>query len=150
MTRQRQPHAAEAGRRGAKTGVRAQPRAHAVPLLELIVGGLGAVLVGGAIAFLTYHSLMRDRTPPDVRVVAERVLELADGYLVQFRAFNEGGSPAAAVTIEGELAGPEETELSEAVLDYLPPRSDRKGGLWFSQDPRTGELRLRAMGYVKP
>ena len=48
----------------------------AIPLLEWIVGGLGAVLVGGATAFLVYHALTRDRTPPDVRVIVERVLEL--------------------------------------------------------------------------
>jgi uncharacterized protein (TIGR02588 family) len=151
MTAGRKPHAADNRRPGATAGVRAQTRAHAVPMLEVIVGGLGALLVGGAIAFLVYHSLLRDRTPPDVRVVAERVLDLADGYLVQFRAFNEGGSVTAAVTIEGELAGPDgQTEVSEVVLDYLPPRSDREGGLWFSQDPRTGELSLRAKGYAKP
>ena len=43
-------------------------------MLEWIVGGLGAVLVGGAIAFLVYHALTRDLTPPDVRVVEQRVL----------------------------------------------------------------------------
>jgi uncharacterized protein (TIGR02588 family) len=123
----------------------------AAPLLEWLVGGLGAVLVGGAIAFLAYHALTRDRSPPDVRVVVERVLELDNGYLVQFRAFNQGGSPAAQLTIEGEVAGPDgSAEASEAVLDYLPARSDRAGGLVFSRDPRAGQLSLRATGYAEP
>ena len=142
-----------AGDRRSAASARAmgRPPRHAAPLLEWIVGGLGAVLVGGAIAFLVYHSLTRDRTPPDVRVVAERVLDLQNGYLVQFRASNQGGSAAAQLTIEGELAGPDgETELSEAVLDYLPPRSDREGGLVFSRDPRAGQLSLRAKGYARP
>jgi uncharacterized protein (TIGR02588 family) len=120
-------------------------------LLEWVVGGFGAVLVGGAIAFLVFHSLVRDRTPPDVRVIAERVLELHDGYVVQFRAFNQGSSAAAQLTIEGELAGPDgSTKTSEAVLDYLPARSSREGGLIFSRDPRAGQLSLRAKGYAKP
>jgi uncharacterized protein (TIGR02588 family) len=120
-------------------------------LLEWIVGGLGALLVASAIAFLVWHALARDRTPPDIRLVAERVVDLQNGYLVQFRAFNEGGSAAAQVTIEGELTGQGgEVETSEVVLDYLPPRSDREGGLLFESDPRTGELRLRATGHAKP
>ena len=123
----------------------------AVPLLEWIVAGVGVLLVGGAIAFLVYHSTMRGRTPPDIRVDAEQVLELAHGYVVQFRALNEGGSAAAQVTIEGELVGPDgATEHGETVLDYLPPRSDRAGALLFGSDPRQGELRLRATGYAKP
>jgi uncharacterized protein (TIGR02588 family) len=127
-----------------------QPR-HAVPLLEWMVAGLGVVLVGGAIAFLVYHSSTRGQTLPDIRAVAERVLELDHGYVVQFRVLNDGGSAAAEVTIEGELVGPEGTiERGEAVLDYLPPRSDREGGLLFTRDPRGGELRLRATGYARP
>jgi uncharacterized protein (TIGR02588 family) len=119
--------------------------------LEWLVAGLGVVLVGGAIAFLVYHSLARDRTPPDIRVVAEEVVNLGNGYLVQFRAFNEGRSAAAEVTVEGELVGPDgTTEVGEATLDYLPPRSDREGGLLFTMDPRTGDLRLRTKGYAKP
>jgi uncharacterized protein (TIGR02588 family) len=149
MNARQEPTAAGRSERSADAGEAA--REQATPLLEWIVGGLGAVLVAGAIAFLVWHSLARDRTPPDVRLVAERVLDLRNGYLVQFRAFNEGGSAAAEVTIEGELTGPDgEVETSEAVLDYLPPRSDREGGLLFAKNPRAGELRLRATGYARP
>lgn len=127
-----------------------QPR-QAVPLLEWIVAAIGVLLVGGAIGYLVYHSMTRGETPPDVRVDAEQVLELPHGYVVQFRALNEGGSAAAQVTIEGELVDRDgATERGEAVLDYLPPRSDRTGGLLFKSDPRQGELRLRATGYAKP
>jgi uncharacterized protein (TIGR02588 family) len=132
-------------------GAEARSRDHATPLLEWVIGGLGALLVAGAIALLVYHSLARGHAPPDIRLVAEEVLELRHGYLVRFRAFNEGGSAAAEVTIEGELVGRDgEVETSEAVLDYLPPRSDREGGLLFANDPRAGSLRLRATGYATP
>jgi uncharacterized protein (TIGR02588 family) len=151
MSPRRQKATAGDRRSAASVGAKDRPPRHALPLLERIVGGLGAVLVGGAIAFLVYHSLARDQTPPDVRVVAQRVLDLENGYLVQFRAFNQGGSAAAELTIEGELAGPDgDTEVSEVVLDYLPPRSDREGGLVFSRDPRAGQLSLRAKGYARP
>ena len=138
---------AAAGPPGGDAGTRRR----ATPLLEWLVAGLGVLLVGGAIAFLVYHSLVRDQTPPDIRVVVERVLDLGNGYLVQFRAFNEGRSAAAEVTIEGKVVGPDgTTEVGEAVLDYLPPRSGREGGLLFENDPRAGELSLRAKGYARP
>jgi uncharacterized protein (TIGR02588 family) len=150
MTPERNPAAAAEGRAKAPTDEPHRTSDQETPLLEWIVGGLGAALVGGTIAFLVYHSLARDQTPPDVRVVVQRVLDLQSGYLVQFRAFNQGGSTAAEVTIEGELAGPDGTEISEVVLDYLPPRSDREGGLVFSRDPRAGQLSLRAKAHATP
>jgi uncharacterized protein (TIGR02588 family) len=124
---------------------------HAVPILEWGVGALGALLLVGTIGFLVWHALGRDEAPPDVRVVVESVLELQNGYLVQFRALNEGGATAAQLMIEGELSGPDgPIETSEATLDYLPPRSGRQGGLFFARDPRGLDLQLRARGYAKP
>jgi uncharacterized protein (TIGR02588 family) len=151
MTPERNPAAAVERRAEAATDEQHRSPGQATPLLEWIVGGLGAALVGGTIAFLVYHALARDQTPPDIRVVAERVLDLQHGYLVQFRAFNQGNSAAAEVGIEGELAGRDgDTEVSDVVLDYLPPHSDREGGLVFSRDPRTGQLSLRAKGHARP
>jgi uncharacterized protein (TIGR02588 family) len=151
MTPEHDDDAAGDRRAGAPTGEPHRASEQRTPLLESVVGWLGAALVGGAITFLAHHSLTRDQTPPDVRVAVQRVLGLPTGYLVQFRAFNHGGSAAAELTIEGELAGPDgDTEVSEVVLDYLPPRSGREGGLVFSRDPRAGQLSLRAKGYVEP
>jgi uncharacterized protein (TIGR02588 family) len=151
MTPRREPAAARSAPSKAPGRAAGREPRPAVPLLEWIVAGLGVLLVGGAIAFLLYHSMTRGQTPPDLRAVAERVLDLDHGYVVQFRARNEGGSAAAEVTIEGELVAPDgRTERAVAVLDYLPPRSDREGALLFTVDPRQGELRLRATGYAKP
>jgi uncharacterized protein (TIGR02588 family) len=141
-------------------GRRAEPSAggdaastpgRALPVSEWLVAALGAIMVLGAIAQLIYHSVGREQSPPDIRVVAERVVELRQGYLVQFRARNDGQSAAAEVEIEGELAAPDgASEVSEATLDYLPPRSEREGGLFFARDPRAGQLQLRATGFAAP
>jgi uncharacterized protein (TIGR02588 family) len=149
MSSRRKP--AATGRSKPSAGAMRGARERAIPLLEWPVAALGAVLVGGAIAFLVYQSLLRDLSPPDIRLVAEQVLDLRNGYLVRFSAFNEGQSTAAEVAIEGELVGSDgEVEISEVVLDYLPPRSSREGGLLFENDPRAGALTLRARGYAKP
>ena len=137
-----------AGRRGEP-----ESRPREVPLLEWIVGALGAALVLGTVGFLVYQAVLGQGTsPPDVRLVAEEVVGLRNGYLVRFRAINEGRSTASQLTLEGELTGEGggAVETSETTLDYLPGRSEREGGLFFTQDPRAFELRLRPKGYVKP
>lgn len=122
-----------------------------IPPLEWLVAALGAVLVAVAIGWLIHHALQRDETPPDVRVVALRVIARENGFLVQFEAWNQGRQPAAQLVIEGELAGAEGIlETGETTLDYLAPRSRRQGGLFFARDPRVFELRLRAKGYAEP
>jgi uncharacterized protein (TIGR02588 family) len=122
-----------------------------IPLLEWLIAGLGALLVAGTIGYLAFQALWRDQSPPDVRIVALRVVALEHHHLVEFRAVNQGGSPAAQLLVEGELVGPEgPVETAEATLDYLPPGSYREGGLFFRRDPRELELRLRAKGYAEP
>jgi uncharacterized protein (TIGR02588 family) len=122
-----------------------------IPLLEWVVAGLGALLVAGTIGYLVFQALGRDQTPPDVEIVALRVLAREHGHLVEFRAVNQGGATATQLLVEGELAGPDgPVETAAATLDYLPPGSEREGGLLFSRDPRAFELHLRAKGYAKP
>ena len=72
------------------------------------------------------------------------------GFLVPFEAVNDGDATAAAVEIVGRLRLGELTEESRVTIDYLPAASYGRGGLWFRQDPRQGELVLRAEGYLEP
>ena len=121
-------------------------------MLEWIVGGLGALLVGGAIAFLVYHALTRDLNParrPRGRAARTRPGEPLPRAVsrVQPGRLGRGGADDR----RGSSIGPDgSTETSEAVLDYVPARSGREGGLWFSGDPRAGQLTLRATGYADP
>jgi uncharacterized protein (TIGR02588 family) len=74
-----------------------------------------------------------------------------NGYVVTFRATNQGDVTAADLMVEGELlSGAEIVERSSAALSYVPPRSQRLGGLFFTRDPRTLDLKLRATGYEQP
>jgi uncharacterized protein (TIGR02588 family) len=36
------------------------------------------------------------------------------------------------------------------VFDYVPGHSVRQGGLFFTRDPRSGHLSVRARGYSAP
>jgi uncharacterized protein (TIGR02588 family) len=115
------------------------------------IGLLGLALVLGSIAFALYEAAAGDSTPPDVSVRVDSIHPTRNGYLVEFRAVNEGGSTAEGLTVEGELKdGAESVETSNTTIEYVPSHSERGGGLFFTSDPRRYELRLRAKGYEKP
>ena len=112
---------------------------------------LGLALVLGSIAFMLYEAAVGDSSPPDVTVRVDSILPTRNGFLVEFRAINEGGSTAEGLTVEGELRnGTESVETSNTTIEYVPSHSEREGGLFFTSDPRQHELQLRAKGYEKP
>jgi uncharacterized protein (TIGR02588 family) len=108
------------------------------------------VVVLALMGFLMVRALGNDGGPPDIVVEMRGVTQAGTGWLVEFEALNLGHSGAAHLEILGEMAGPAGSERQSVVLDYVPPRSTRRGGLWFSGDPRTRPLTLRAVGYQSP
>jgi uncharacterized protein (TIGR02588 family) len=122
------------------------------PLWVWGIAFFGLALVLGSIGFMLYEAVAGDSSPPDVMVHVDSILPTRNGYLVRFRAINEGGSTAEGLTVEGVLLknGTEIVENSNTVIEYVPAHSEREGGLFFTSDPRQYELRLRAKGYEKP
>jgi uncharacterized protein (TIGR02588 family) len=121
------------------------------PLLEWAIACVGLVLVAGALGVLLYMAIRREVSPPEVTVRVISILPMQNGYLVRFHAVNQGGSTAEGVVIEGELRrGTERAETSHTTLDYLPSRSEKRGGLFFTQDPRQFDFQVRAFGYEEP
>lgn len=123
------------------------PEGHATASpVEWGAAALSAALVLAVAGLLLYEALGEAPTPPDVHVTAAEVHPAGPGYLVEFEAENRGTTTAAAVEIEGALGD----ETASATLDYLPAEGTRRGGLYFSSDPRGGPLELRAVGYKRP
>jgi uncharacterized protein (TIGR02588 family) len=121
------------------------------PLWMWGIGLLGLILILGSIGFALYEAIAGDSSPPDVTVQVEAILPVQNGFLVEFRVINEGGTTAAGLMVEGELRnGAEVVEASDTTIDYLPSHSQRAGGLFFTQDPRQYELQLRAKGDETP
>lgn len=128
-----------------------KPKASDIPPLEWIVGGLGALIVAVVIAVLLHEGLAGDASPPEIHVEIKDVAPVRDGFRVRFEARNAGGEAAAQVTVEGVLSRPgAEPETSDVTLAYLPAHSERGGGLFFSTDPRDGDLQVRARSYEDP
>lgn len=123
-----------------------------VPWLERAAGLVGLLLTLAMLGLLVRHAIRDDDAPPAVTVAAERILALpGGGYVVEFTARNRARTATAAqLMVEGELRTPAGTETAEATLDYVPARSGKRGGLHFVNDPRSGRLELRAVGYSEP
>ena len=125
--------------------------AAAIPPWEWIVAAVGLALVTTTLSFLAYKAVKGETSPPDISIRADEIVPLADRYLVKITASNRGDRTAADVKVEGELATPGGVvEKSEMTFTYLPGRSARSGGLYFTRDPRRHTLSLSAKGYENP
>lgn len=121
-------------------------------LWEWLVALVGLCLVAATVAYLLYLSVGDADAPPAVELRVHSVLADRGVYLVRISAFNQGNATAAQLTVSGELTHNrgKKLETSRTTFDYLPAKSRREGGLYFSHDPRAHHLRLRAEGYQNP
>jgi uncharacterized protein (TIGR02588 family) len=122
-----------------------------IPPLEWVFAVIGVMLVAGAAAFITWHGFTRGSSPPDVSLRVDGVSQVRNGYVVTLRAKNAGATTAKSMKVQGDLTrGGVVVESAEMSFDYLPPDSERKGGLMFTRDPRQYEVKLTAKGYEVP
>jgi uncharacterized protein (TIGR02588 family) len=122
-----------------------------IPWLEWLASGIGFLLVVGVFGVIGWQAFGDATSAPEITVETTGVAPAAGSYRVTFTARNDGGAAAAQVRIEGTLSdGSRPSETSSVVLDYIPGHSAREGGLFFTQDPRAGDLALRASGFAKP
>ena len=126
-----------------------------IPVIEWIVAAVGLLMLLGTLGFLVRSATAGDKSPPRVTVQVDSISSSTNptGFLVQFRAINQGGTTAATVGITGELKegdGDGTLESRSTELDYLPAHSTRLGGFFFTLDPRLHRLTLSSTGYQKP
>lgn len=128
-----------------------QQAAESIPVAEWIAAAIGLALVLGALWVLLSHGFSGVQKPPDVSLRVVEVQRTTGGWLVQFEARNGGDRTASELGVRGELVAADSvTETAETTLDFLPGGSTRNGGLFFTRDPASAQLRLTAMGYRDP
>jgi uncharacterized protein (TIGR02588 family) len=135
-----------------KPASRSTKRPQIAPQARALEWGFGVVsglLVMTLLAYLVYEGA-RPQKPPSFDVTAERVERLGDGFHVVLQVANGGDATAAEVAVRGVLTVAGEVETSDTVLDFLPPRSNRKSVLIFRHDPAMGSLALSVRGYNAP
>jgi uncharacterized protein (TIGR02588 family) len=122
------------------------------PPLEWIAAAIGLILLIAVLTVIGREALRAGESPsPAIAVHATRIVASEGGYIVEFEAVNRSGGTGAAVEIEGVLGPADQpVETSTATLDYVAGHARAKGGLYFSHDPRTQPLALRALGYRTP
>lgn len=121
------------------------------PIWERVIAAIGLLLVLGSLGFLIFQGVWGDNSPPDITIRLVRIVDSGDDYLVEFKARNQGGTTAAEVGVSATLRRDgHEVEIGEVTLDYVSAGSERQGGLYFSNDPRLGQLEFKASGYRIP
>jgi uncharacterized protein (TIGR02588 family) len=128
-------------------------KAQKAPLLEWIAAGVGLLLTLGMLTIIGLEALRGDTSRlPAIEVRATGVVMPApSGFVVEIVAINRSGGTAATVQIEGTLnSGENAVETSSLTLDYVPGHAERKGGLFFTNDPRGHRLEVRPLGYQAP
>lgn len=122
-----------------------------IPFWEWVVGAIGLVFAAASIGFMLYQAFVVDEFAPEIVIETEAIVPHGNGYLVKIRVTNHGGLVVAGLAVEGTLKdGSEILETSEVTIDYVPADSQRKAGLFFTEDPREFSLELRAKSYQEP
>lgn len=128
-----------------------RPESPAKQQLEFIAALIGAALTLATLGIIVWDGIQEEGRPALVTLRAEAVHPHEAGFVVEVVAENSGDDTAADLLIEGSLMqGGEAVETSEATFDYVPSRSERRGGLIFAQDPAMFQLKLQAKGYIEP
>ncbi|MGV3529889.1 MAG: hypothetical protein ACO1OO_13395 [Flavisolibacter sp.] len=118
---------------------------------EWIVGIAGFLLMISCAGFILYRAIWGSEQSPAVTIRFEPVETIKGGYLVRFSAHNESEETLADVIIRAELKnGNTAEESTSATIDYLPGRSNRKGGFFFRKNPADFRLEGFATSFEEP
>ena len=115
------------------------------------LAALGALFVVVSFTMLLRESFDSRRPVADIAIRVDEIVPSAQGHLVSVKIRNSGEATAAALGVEGVLMrGGQTVETSLVTVDYVAAGSERDAALFFSNDPRQGELTVRAKGYIEP
>lgn len=130
---------------------KSKKRGSGIDAVEWVIAFLGMALLASALGFILYRAIAQESKPASLLVSVESVERSEQGYRVDFSVRNTGTQTAASVIIEGELSkNGQSIEKSSATLAYAPAESTRRGGIYFTHDPASHEMKLRAAGFEKP
>jgi uncharacterized protein (TIGR02588 family) len=122
-----------------------------IPSAEWMTAAAGLVIVLAVLAFLLIEAVRGSESPPQIRINVLGVEAQEGYYLVRLQVSNKGGSTVAQLVVEGTVTLQKgEIQRSQVTLDYVPARSKRGAGLFFTSDPIKARLEVRAIGYQDP
>lgn len=126
-------------------------RSSDTPRLEWLLGIVGLALLAASVGYLTYQGLANPSEPGALVVNVLDIQTVGDGHVVKFSVRNEGGENLSHLHLIARLSdGEREVEAAQAFIDYLPARSEQRGGVYLRNDPRRHTLRIDPAGYMEP
>lgn len=122
----------------------------ATPLLEWVFGALGLLLFLGALGVIIFSS-MGPNEPPLISIQADAPEPASGRYRVEFDTLNEGDQTAELVRVVASLSqGDVVVETRQIEIDFLPPHSSRRAGVFFTHNPQGLTMSIEAVGYQEP
>lgn len=119
--------------------------------LEWVVFAVSLILVVSTLGYLIYAGVSMGEQPPSLEVRLGTPEQRQFNFIVPVTVVNHGDETAEGVKIEVVLeSGGEEKARGEVEIPFLPRHGTREGWVAFEQDPRTGQLTARVLGYQKP
>ena len=118
--------------------------------LEWAVFGASVALIAGVTVLLLYQHFTEGDDPASLVTTAGKAVETAGGYAVPIDVRNRGDVTAEDVRVQATLTFEGGAETGEAVLPYVPYRSQRRVWIAFSRNPGAGTLTVRVLGYREP
>ena len=126
-------------------------RSSATPRLEWLLGTFGALVLASGVSFLVYQGLNHGNEPGAVVVSVTEIRNVGSAHLVRFRVRNEGSETLNHLHLTAYLKdGEVQIESAQAVIDYLPGRSEQEGGVYLRNDPHRHALQIDPAGFMKP
>lgn len=118
--------------------------------LEWAILAVSVAAIVVLVGYLASQALTGDR-PAEIRVEPHRdqARATAAGWELPVTVRNDGGLPAAAVTIEASATVGGQEEASELVLDLAAPGTATDLVVGFSGPPE-GDVAFRIVGYEAP
>ena len=115
------------------------------------LAAIGMLFLLASFSVLLRESWRGGRPAADIAIRVDEIRPSAHGHLVSLKIANSGNATAASLGVEGVLTrGGVAVERSVITIDYVAAGSERDAALFFSTDPRQGELSVRAKGYIEP
>lgn len=116
--------------------------------LEWSVFAISLCLIAVCIGVLGYEQVTRTGRPPQITATIQRIDQQPAGFALEILVRNSGDRTAENVQVEVSVGGT--TERAEAVIAYVPYRSERRAWLVLPSDPRDRRLVVRVLGFEEP
>lgn len=108
------------------------------------------VLIGTTLAILLLDAFRGESKPTDIRVQLGGPIQRAEGWAVPVTIRNEGDETGENVHVEVALQRDKrDVEVAQVTIDFLPRKSEREAWALFRENPDSGKVVARAIGFER-